>query len=480
MARVYDLINPSALRHAAMVLGWLIATPLMAQQLDGSGSAADVLERPAINFNRWKEDWSVLADPALRTDPFDDLKYIPFSSSDPKSYLSFGAGLRERFESLDAPFFGVDHQASERYVIERAELHADIHPNEHWQIFTQLQDDRAFWKRVLTPVDADKFDLEQGFVSYQGGLWGGVVKARVGRQEIGFDLQRFVSARDGTNVRQAFDAAWVDWEKGLWRLISFWSHPVQTEDVHPFDDYSNPHFQYGGVRVERRDVGPGALSAYVSRYEVDDAHYLFADGKERREIADVRYAGTSDGFDWDLESMGQGGTVGAMRARAWAVGAINGYTFADWQWRPRIGLQMDVASGNPHPNATTLSTFNPLFPNGYYVTLSGYTGDTNLLHFKPSITITRSPKLKIMGAVGLLWRQTTADAIYEIPDIPVPGTAGRGGRWTAVYGQVRADCVFNSHLTGSLEIDHYAIGEVIRQAGGHDSDYLGAELDFQW
>jgi Alginate export len=468
---------------ARLALWGLLAMPMMpalAQDANNSAGAVEAPQRPAIEFNRWKEDWSVLADPALRTEPLDDLKYIPFSSSDPQSYMSLGAGLRERFESNDAPMFGVGHQPLERYVIERAEIDADIHPNSHWQIFTQLQDDRAFWKTMLTPVDADKFDLEQAFIAYQGTLWGGEAKMRLGRQEISFDLQRFVSERDGPNVRQAFDAAWFDWEKAPWRLISFWSRPVQTVDVRPFDDYSNPHFQYGGFRIERRDVGPGALSAYVTRYELDDSRFLFASGTERRNIADVRYAGARDGFDWDLETMGQGGTFGAKQVRAWAVGTINGYTFVNVLWRPRVALQMDAASGDQRPKGTTLGTFNPLFPNGYYVTLSGYTGDTNLLHFKPSITVTPLRSLKIMGAVGLLWRQTTADAVYVQPDIPVQGTAGTGGRWTAVYGQLRADCAFTAHLTGALEFNHYSIGETIRQAGGHDSDYVGVELKFQW
>src|SRR5882757_1373473 len=35
--------------------------------------------RPAIKTNRWQEDWSVLADPALRTGPLDGFKYIPIS-----------------------------------------------------------------------------------------------------------------------------------------------------------------------------------------------------------------------------------------------------------------------------------------------------------------------------------------------------------------------------------------------------------------
>ena len=60
--------------------------------------------------------------------------------------------------------------------------------------------------------------------------------ARVGRQDFLFDLQRFVSSRDGPNVRQSFDAVWADWETGTWRLIGFVSRPVQYFDERPFDD----------------------------------------------------------------------------------------------------------------------------------------------------------------------------------------------------------------------------------------------------
>jgi len=44
----------------------------------------------------------VLADPRVPREPLDSLKYIPLSADDPKTYLSLGAGLRERFEANDA------------------------------------------------------------------------------------------------------------------------------------------------------------------------------------------------------------------------------------------------------------------------------------------------------------------------------------------------------------------------------------------
>ena len=59
---------------------------------------ADRPDRPAIAFNRWSEDWSVLADPDVPREALDELKYIPLSDDDARTYLSFGANIRERFE----------------------------------------------------------------------------------------------------------------------------------------------------------------------------------------------------------------------------------------------------------------------------------------------------------------------------------------------------------------------------------------------
>ena len=78
---------------------------------DGEAPTPSVPERPAIKLNRWQEDWSVLADPRLRTEPLDSLKYIPLNRDDPKSYLSLGLTLRERFETNDAPSFGVGNNS---------------------------------------------------------------------------------------------------------------------------------------------------------------------------------------------------------------------------------------------------------------------------------------------------------------------------------------------------------------------------------
>jgi alginate export protein len=445
-------------------------------------AAADdeVPSRPAIQFNRWSEDWSVLADPDVPHEPFDQFKYMPLSDEDPKTYWSLGADLRERFEANDAANFGTGANRNADYVISRMEVHSDVRIASQLQFFVQLQSDFAPGKDVRSPVDQDRLDLEEGFVAVTEPLEGGILKLRLGRQEIGFDLQRFISVRDGPNVRQSYDAAWADYERGRWRFISFYSHPVQDRDLRPFDDFSSPRLAYGGFRVERQITATAAVSSYLSRFTQENVRFLTVGGNERRDIADVRFAGTQAHLDWDIEAMSQSGRLNQEIIRAWAVGSLAGWTFATAPGSPRVGLQVDAATGDGNPHDQELNTFNPLFPNGYYVTLAGYTGYVNFIHVKPSLTVHPRNTLKVMLAAGLQWRETTADAVYTQPNVPVANTAGRGTPYTGTYGQLRADWSATPHVGLALELVHFDVGQTLRIAGGHDSNYAGAEFRYAW
>jgi hypothetical protein len=436
-------------------------------------------KRPAIMFNRWQEDWSVLANPCVPREPLDGLKYVPlFGSTD--SYISLGVNLRERLEINDAPLFGLGPIHSDTYLLQRTQVHADIHLGEHVQIFTQLEDVRAFDKNVITPVDKNPLDLRQAFIAVTEPIGTGVFKARVGRQEMAFDLQRFVSVRDGPNVRQAYDGLWADWEQEPWRLIAYATQPVQYVDTGTFDDTSNRNLTFSGVRIERHNVGPGDLSAYYSRYNRNGAVFIDATGAEHRDVFDSRYAGNVNHFDWDVEGMYQSGHVGSSVISAWAFGSLGGYTFAGLPWTPRVGVQIDAASGDSHPGDGRLGTFNPLFPNGYYFTLAGYTGYSNLIHIKPSITFKPTNKLTLLAALGLQWRETTADAVYAQGSAVVPNTAGHGNLWTGAYVQLRADWAVSANLVGSIEAVHFQVGNALRSVGGSNADYVGMELKYGW
>ena len=37
------------------------------------------------------------------------------------------------------------------YLLQRFQFHMDVHPDKHWQVFVELEDVRAFWKKIITP-----------------------------------------------------------------------------------------------------------------------------------------------------------------------------------------------------------------------------------------------------------------------------------------------------------------------------------------
>ena len=119
-----------------------------------------------------------------------------------------------------AQSFGTGPNRTQNYVISRNELNADLRVDSQLQMFVQFQSDFAPWKTMLSPVDVDRLDLEQAFIALTEPVGDGTLKLRLGRQQFAFDLQRFVSVRDGPNVRQSYDAGWADYENGPWRFIT--------------------------------------------------------------------------------------------------------------------------------------------------------------------------------------------------------------------------------------------------------------------
>ncbi|QNT78730.1 alginate export family protein [Entomobacter blattae] len=436
--------------------------------------------RPKIEANRWTEKWAALYNPSLRTEPLDSLKYISLDESDPYSYISLGMNVRERYENLSSSQFGITPNKHDNYLLHRLLFHFDIRVDRHWQIYTQFEDVRPVEKNTISPVDKNKLDVRMAFVGYQTRLdEDSVLKARVGRQGFAFDLQRFVSLRQGPNVQQAFDAIWGDLELGEWRIIGILSHPVQYQAKRVFDDYSNSRNSFHMFRVERHVLGDASLSAYYARYEQHDTSVYNTPGNERRNIIDAHFAGKKYGVDWDVESMGQFGDITGKNIQAWAAAARLGYTF-DVDTSPRIGIQFDSASGSHNPNGHTIGTFNPLYPNGYYFTLAGFTGYSNLVHLKPSFSFNPIKSVSLEFDVGMQWRETRNDAIYTQPNIPLRNTAGKGSHWSGVYEAATLGWSVMPNLSFSVMEAYYQVGDTIRQAGGHNSNYTGAQMDFAW
>ena len=229
--------------------------------------------------------------------------------------------MRERFETNNSVNFGVgENTPPQNYLLSRLETHADLRIANQFQGFVQIQSDFAPGKAIITPVDEDRLSMEQAFIAIVEPVPGGTFKFRLGRQQFAFDLQRFISVRDGPNVRQSYDAIWGDYELNRWRFITFYSQPVQNRNIRAFDDFSSSALTYGGFRVERKLGDSTKLSSYLSHFKQNDVTYPSVSGNESRNILDVRIVNTTAPFDGDFEFMGQVGSIANENIRAWGHG----------------------------------------------------------------------------------------------------------------------------------------------------------------
>jgi hypothetical protein len=253
---------------------------------------------------------------------------------------------------------------------------------------------------------------------------------------------------------------------------------VQTTDDGWFDDRSSRRTTFRGVRVERRRLAGGVLSMYFASLHDETAASAGSRVGQTRNVFDTRYAGRRGTWDWDVEGMGQAGRLGEKVIRAWGFGSIIGRTFHGQTLSPRLAVQFDAASGSGGSNPNRVGTFNPLFPNGSYVTLAGYPGYSNFVHLKPSVTLRPAKSISVLVAGAGLWRATTSDAVYVLPAMPVPGSASHAGAYSGKYMQVRADWRLGSHVTSALEFDRFSHSDGLRASGARNGHYLSVDLRF--
>jgi hypothetical protein len=344
------------------------------------------------------------------------------------------------------------------------------------RIFAQLGAHEAGGKQVLAPPDEDRLDVQQLFVELRPAA--GLV-ARVGRQEMMLSpLQRFVSFRDGTNVRQTFDGGRLTWIRGRWRVEAFATRPVTLERG-IFDNSANRAQMFTGLYASHRLGGAGGTMTL-------DGYWLMLDrdnlptGRERRHSIGARFAGTHGATDWDAEALYQFGDGGGRDIRAWAASADLGYSIAAAPLRPRLGLRFDAGSGDSDPADGRLGAFFPLFPSGPYFNEANLTSWTNLVALRPSVRIQPERRLTLQAAVQFKWRENAADAVYIGPSTPLAATRTNRARTIGQAWTLDANFQLNRNLALRAYYLHHSAGAAMSRAGGRDANFAMASATLRF
>ncbi len=430
------------------------------------------------------EDNRFLANPALRTEPLDVLKYIPLSATDTNSYLSFGAFIRERVEYFSNPGWGSGPPGS-AYLMQRYLIHADLHLGERLRVFTELGSSLEDWRTggPRSGLDRDTLDLHQAFVDL--GLWQAdrnSLTLRAGRQEMAFGSGTLISTRDGRNIRVTFDGFRLTLLANEWTIDAF---AVRQTKNKPgiFDDEPNSDLGLWGVYA----VGPlkmlpgGHIDVYYLGNENKQAAYdADGTGYEMRHTIGTRVWGTTEHWDYNEEAIFQFGNFRSKDIRAWAISTEAGYRLDSIPLGPRFGLRAVAFSGNQNPGDDTLGTFNSLNEKGPYFSYAEWFARRNLIAVQPSVQLNFTKDLSFTPNTAFFWRESTRDGLYSPSSLIVTGQKSNAsyiGNQTGAQLQWK----LNRHLTFMMDYEHFFPGEFLKQStAGRSVDYFTAWLDFRF
>lgn len=405
--------------------------------------------------------------------------------------ITLGGQIRTRAEYRDPTSYlnTLAATRSDDVFLTRIRLNFKFSVTDDIDVFVQPQDQRAWGQEANILTDERNFDLHQGFVEVRN-LLGEPLSIKAGRMEMSYGDQRLVSPLDWSNVARAWDGAKVRYAPKDWWIEGFYTvirdpltpsppaPPVFSPAATAFNgaahdqDFLGLYFSYVGIADHEFDV-------YGFFREFQDQSFT-GDNGVAGDLIDrtigARIKGKDMGFDYTLEVMSQTGHFSQDQIRAYAYAATLGYTF-DMDWKPRIGVEYDYASGDRHPANGRRNTFDPLFPFfHYYQGFADTFGWRNAKDLSAYVKVTPNDWLTLQLDVHNFWRAQTLDAWYNDPGAvlrPGNGTAGtRVGYETDLHARINVG-KFVKFWGGW---SHFFAGEFVRKT----ATSIGTDTDMNW
>ena len=369
--------------------------------------------------------------------------------------LIFDVQERARIEVRDNNFdFNGSKNVStdDTFLLQRLRLGAMVTPAPWFKAYVQGQDSREIDSArqrvpfVLGAEGDDPFDLRQGYVQLGGPEF--PLSAKIGRQELVYGDERLIGNFDWNNFSRTFDAAkfrYQDTNHAFW-VDAFAAHVVTIEGQGPNENegfnfnQSNWEDTFAGIYGSTTLVPHQTTDLYLLYRNKNSNDPTYQDALSNRAVAyDIKQEiytagmrvksnpGELRGFDYEVEGSYQFGrdagrvgtaypnTTGQMLAHsAFAVESRAGFTFEESPWKPRLGLEYSVASGDSNPNDSKDESFLNLFPTNHK-----FYGFMDLFAWKnihdPSLSLKLAPlkNLSVQLDGHAFWLYSTDDAWYR-------------------------------------------------------------------
>jgi hypothetical protein len=447
-----------------------------AEAQDMTSSGENSYQPPAYQVLRFRENYGYLAEPALRQDPFDSLKYIELGK-DTNFFLTLGGELRERFEGMSNPDFGLPgpHDA---YWLQRIDLFTDLHLGQRVRLFAEgisgLDEGNTL---PVPPVQRDPGDLQYAFIDvfpYINGDEHAII--RVGRFGLSLGSGRLVATRAAPNIPFKFDGGQLIYTGPAWQATAFLVRPVLDSGHIDWNDNTTTFWGVYATHWFDLQKNDGVDLYYFGIHRVDGA-YASGAGDEVRHSFGTRQFGEWHRFDYNAEEVLQTGTFGSQTILAWTASMDGGYT-VNAPFDPRPGIKADVASGNTNPNGGHQGTFDAMYFKSGYFNDASLLRPQNIIDVHPNLTLTLTRKISLDGGGDVFWRYSRTDAIYGVPGFIALKPVDSGSSYAGTAADVNLTWNIQRHITWQASYVHFFSGSYISGQGGGDVDYVSSTLTF--
>lgn len=379
------------------------------------------------------------------------LKFLPLSKT---VYVSFGAEARYEYAAFNNEDWGKVDAGHNNFLLQRYDLHADLHIGNNVRIFGQLRSALENGRKAgPRPIDEDQLNVQNLFadVSINKHL-----TVRAGRQEIDYGSGRLISVREGPNARLYFTGGKLMYSSGRLSVDGF---VLMADSTHTgvCDNKSTRQINLWGMYAKLIIPASGNLDFYYLGIQREAATFEEGTANEHRHTIGTRLWKYGTGFIYNVEAAWQFGKFGQGVIRAWTASLDLGYAFK----KLSVNLRNDYISGDKKAADGTLQTFNPLYPKGGYFGFDPQVGPVNLIDLHPYVTFALLKNLTLQTDVVFNWRYSLQDGIYRPGGtFNLPGATSKkrytGTAWLAsmVYN-------LNKYISMNTGIQYFKTGAFV-------------------
>jgi len=397
------------MRTISMVLFCGLFIALLAASAEARDENATVTSPRGIQIDEFGASAMVL-DPTLTTNLNAMKDWDKHNSARKPSPVRISGEIRLREENW-GNFYGPDNSASGGtdfsggdesfdFTLLRTRLRFDVDIEEDLVAVIEFQDVRVLGSEGSTVADTEGVDLKRGAFIVRN-MFNQPLSLEVGRFVLKYGDERILGGLDWSNPGRAYDGFRFSLAPKGWYVDFF---GVRINDL-AFDDDDDrdllgvytgthrvPELGYEGYALLYRDQRRMAGTALN---QTEDRFYTFG----------WRLFGEAAGFDYSGEMATQSGEVDDETLAAYAAAAKGGYTI-DCPGKPRIGVEVDFASGDSRPTDSNNKQFQHMFPTNHkhygYADLVGW---SNMWDYRGSVSMKPSEQTK----VALDWHHLRLD-----------------------------------------------------------------------